>query len=117
MYLLMNGFDVWAANILTGAVVVGLLRWFALKLIATYEKRLEKIDKIEKNYLDRFERMHNAIENSEKRITEHFTEEIKQVTHDKNNYRQQQALLTGEMSTEVKNLIRSVDELKRKVEK
>lgn len=125
--------DVWAANLITGAVILAVIGWLFKKWWDTVEQRFESArieakdamkkaseakehgEEIEKNYVKRFEDVHREMESNKNQIKDHFTKEIKEVVHDKNNYRQTQAIVTTEIATNLANMIKTFDEIKRQI--
>lgn len=120
--------DVWAANLITGGVILVVMGWLFKKWWDTVEQRLKAAEEkaeaarghgetIERNYIKRFEDVHRQMDSNKNQIKDHFTEEIKQVTHEKNNYRQKQAIVTTEIATNQQHMMRTIDEIKNLIAK
>ncbi len=93
--------SVWIANLLTGALPMGIIIWLLQDFVKTVKKSivnatekaeqaLTKSSEIEVNYIERFLDVNNSINNSVVRVTENMTNSIKEVELEKNNYRLKQ---------------------------
>lgn len=106
----------WLVNIVT-VTVISIIGWLIVRFIASFERRLKgaemEADEIRTNYIKRFEEVHEKIEESERRITEHFTREIKEVVRDKSEYRIQMGRDIAKMETKVDQLIDVVRDMDR----
>lgn len=126
MILLDLNENIWVANLVSSGTILTVLGFLILRFIAGYDKRIKDLDckseavkkkseEIEKNYLHRFEEVRDKIDNAARNISEHFTEEIKQVVKDKYDYRIQQSGLTSEIKAKLDGLIQAVNSIKNKI--
>jgi dsDNA-specific endonuclease/ATPase MutS2 len=125
--------NVWLANILTGAIVTGLIAFLGKRLLGSIDKRFDQQDgriekaegeteEVKKNYIRRFELVHEKVDETKGelnvKIEETKTEilkEIHQIQHDKHDYRQKQAESMGELKTTVGMAIGMMKEIKEDV--
>ena len=116
--------NIWIANVATATVITGVIAFFFKRYVDQNDTRMDHMEKkaeaakihgetIDKTYIKRFEDVHKVVNHTKEEIKDHFTKEIKEVVHDKNNYRQQQAILTTEISRDVTNLVKSFEEYKK----
>lgn len=117
--------NIWAANIATTAVIVAVFGYLYKRNETHRDKCIQDAvldaksakqhgEKIEKNYIQRFDDVHRELAENKEEIKDHFTKEIKEVTHDKNNYRYKQGMITTQISNDIAHLVKAVDEIKNK---
>jgi hypothetical protein len=109
----MKSFDMWAIIIGTGGIMFGLLKWFANRMLDYIKGKLEKVDKIERNYLDRFEKVHSEMDEVKRKVEmenhltrEHLTNKIEEVNTDKMKYRIEQARMIGNIEAKIEQILR-----------
>jgi hypothetical protein len=109
----MKSFDQWAILVATLGVMYGILKWLGQKVLTMVEKKLEKVDKIERNYLDRFEKVNSKIDSVERKIEtenhltrEHLSNKIEEVNTDKMRYRIEQARAMGSIESKIEQILK-----------
>lgn len=114
--------NVWVANIVTGGTVILVIGWLFNRFVKTNDDRINATDikaeaarhkahEIERNYIKRFEEVHEKIDETKQELKDHFTKEINEVIRDKSNYRIEQSRWMGTIEGKIDNL---ANEFKRK---
>jgi len=100
--------NVWVANIVTGGSILAVMIWFFNRFVKSYDDRLERAEKesqeIKKNYIRRFEEIHEKVDDTKDELKDHFTREIQGVKDEKNNYRIIQSKEMGVIQTKLDHL-------------
>jgi hypothetical protein len=100
--------NIWILNLVTSGAFFAAVIWLLHRFISSFDKRLsdneQKTEKIEKNYIQKFNEVNKTIAQSEKNIRDHFTHEINDVIRDKSAYRIQQSRAMGIIETKLDNL-------------
>lgn len=118
--------EVWAANLVTGGVVIGVFGYFWHRFMKSIDDRIAEAnskaveakahgEEIEDNYKKEFREVRKELAQNSEEIKNHFTKEIQQLSHEKNNNWQRQALQNGEMTADMRNLLRVMEDIKIRV--
>lgn len=121
----MNAMDnIWIANMVTSVGVGGLL-WYGFKRYVTQQDDRHKLldskvddcddrsDKIEKNYIKKFDEVRKEINDSNKELGSEITKEIREITKDKNAADLALVKELAEMKGDMKHLQDSFNQIKR----
>ena len=115
MYLLDENIvsGIWAANIVTGGIILAVLVWLLQRFIKSYDDRLMKVEEeskeIKENYIKRFDEVHKKIDASSFEIRKHFDREIRQVIKDRHENEVEAAKQLSKIETKLDNLIRNIN--------
>lgn len=115
MYLLESD-HVWSANLLSSlvnaGVVLGGLIFFLKKWISENDKKHaehdKRIDELEDNYLDRFEKVHHQLDDNKNVLVN----KIDEINRDKWEHRNRQAEQLGAIRSDVSHLTEIIKERK-----
>lgn len=111
--------NIWLGQTALG-ILLALLSYFMVRYARTNDERHEKNedrmnkiekegDEIKKNYIRRFEEVHEKIDDTKEDLKDHFTREIKEVVADKHRYRERTNRELGEISTKIDYIIRNTN--------